>query len=171
MNDTERENLEIKILLRSTGELPSAEMAALERVLASDAEAAAFARFVAAKLPARAPRDFAAAAIHAALRKREAAAFSQIRERIAAAIRRTWPMQDGPAVSGVWKFAGAATAVVVTVVAVKFFIPNKLPPVASAQPPQRTTAHISAHTDTLESEIADARQRVTRGRFHHPTEL
>ena len=167
MNDTERENLENKILLRSTGELPPEEIAALERVLASDAEAAAFARFVAAKLPVRAPRDFAAAAIHAELSRRKAIAFPQIREFVAA-IRRALLVQN---VSGVWKLAGAAAAVVVAVLAVRSFIPDKLPSVANAQNPQRATVAISAHTDTLESEIADARQRITRGRFHHPTEL
>jgi hypothetical protein len=171
MNDTERENLENKILLRSTGELPPAEVADLERVLASDAEAAAFARFVAAKLPARAPRDFAAAAIHAALPERKTIGFSQIAELVSSAFRRMLPMQTGSGFSGVWKFAAATAVVVVAAVTVWIFTPAKLPTVANLQNPLRATVQISVHTDALESEIADARQRIARGRFHHPTEL
>ena len=150
MNDADRETLENQILLRSTGELPPEENAALERVLAHDAEAAEFARFVAEKLPARAPRDFAAAAIRDAAPERNVIAFPRL-----------------------WKLATAAAAVaVVSLVAVRFFAPDP-PPIslASAPHPQRVTAEISARLDAIESDITASRQQLARGRHHRATDI
>lgn len=149
MNDADRENLENKILLRSTGELTPAENAALEKVLASDSEAAEFARFIAAKLPARAPRDFAAAAIRAASPERNVLAFPPL-----------------------WKLTAAAAAIVIaSFVAVRVLTPDATPPIAGAQTSARETAKISARMDTLESELATAREHLARGRYHRQTDI
>lgn len=149
MNDADRENLENKILLRSTGELTPDENAALEKVLAADSEAADFARFVAEQFPARAPRNFAGAAIREAVAERNVIAFPRL-----------------------WKLSAAAAAVVLaSVAAVRLFTPGTLPPVADAPPAARVTVEISARADILESDIATARQQLAHGRYHRTTDI
>ena len=143
------ENIENKILLRSTGELPPDEIAALDAVLASDAEAAEFACFVAEKLPARAPRDFAAAAIHEALPERNVIAFPRI-----------------------WKLTAAAAAVVAAALGARYFTPDAPPaPLAVTQPAARVTVDISTHLDALEADIATSRQRLARGRYSRQPDI
>ncbi|MEM8956072.1 MAG: hypothetical protein AAGD22_18100 [Verrucomicrobiota bacterium] len=65
MKDKERQELENRILLKSSGELSSEEQSALEEILASDESAAEYAEFILGALPAagKAPRDFVAEAI------------------------------------------------------------------------------------------------------------
>lgn len=149
MNDAEREKTEKQILLRSTGELPPEEQAALDAALGNDAEAAEFAEFVAGSLPARAPRDFAAAAIREAVPERKVIAF---------------PLR--------WKMAAAAAAVAVaSLVAVRLSAPEPTQQqIVTAVPPARVTAGISARVDALDAELASTRQRLSRGRYHRQKE-
>ena len=143
------ETIENQILLRSTGELPADEIAALEKVLASDAEAADFARFVAEKLPARAPRDFAAAAIRAVSLERNVLAFPPL-----------------------WKLAVAAAVLIfASFAAIRVFTPDAPPPIAASQNSARETAQISTRMDTLESDITAAREHLARGRYHRQTDI
>ena len=148
MNDAEREHLENQLLLRASGELPPGEAAALEEILARDPGAAAFARIV-AELPAaaRAPRDFAAAAIRSAVPERKIIAFPRL-----------------------WKLAAAAAVLVAATLAVHFS--NRPPtPQPIAESARRTTTELSARLDSIESEIADARSRLGRGRHLRQTEI
>ena len=144
------EDIENKILLRSTGELPPEEIAALEQVLANDPEAAEFARFIAGRLPARAPRDFAAEAIRDALPERNVVVFPRL-----------------------WKLTAAAAAVVVaSLVAVRFLTPDtQQTPVVVALNPARVTTEISAHLDALETELTASRQRLARGRYSRQPDI
>lgn len=150
MNPSERDHLEEQLLLRTTGELPPGELAALNRTLASDPEAAAFARFIEIELPAaaRAPRDFAAAAIAAAAPARNVIAFPKL-----------------------WKFAAIAAAVVAGMfVSPHFFPPDPVLPVATATT-LRTTEEISARADDIEAEIATTHLTYSRGRYSRQTEI
>ena len=147
----ERNRIEAQLLLRSSGELPPEESAALEAALACDPAAAAFARFVEETLPAAtaAPRDFAALAIAAAPAAR-AAVFPRL-----------------------WKFTAAAAAMILATTAALHFLPQE-PDGSGPAPPQvaavlpRTTHHLSARLDTIEDELAATRRRFERSRYHRP---
>lgn len=153
MNDAEREQLETQVLLRASGELSPAASAALERALAADPAAAEFARFIEGELPsaARAPRDFAAAAIAATRPERNVIAFPRL-----------------------WKFAAAAAALVLGSLLTLHFVNRPAVPEQASNLPSpvpRATRKISGRAAALESELADARLRLARGRYSQPPEI
>ncbi len=160
-------DLELQVLLHSTGELPASDAEALEAQLAAHPELAAFAKFIADDLPtaARAPRDFAAAAIFQAPRDFAAEAIAAAAaERPAGKVlrlRRPW----------LYAAAGAAAAVVALLVyreaADKPGTPLVLSDPPLAQPaPARLTAQITTRLAAVEAELTEARSRISRGRYH-----
>jgi hypothetical protein len=130
------EDIENKILLRSTGETTSKERLTLKEIIKDDLEAAGFARFIDGVLPAgaEAPMDFAAEAI----RKVHSKAYI---------FRVILP-------------AGLAAAAVV------FFVVNRSAPVETPIAVERITVAISDRIDTVESEISTISQRHAQGRYY-----
>ena len=130
------EDIENKILFRSTGETTSKERLALEKITKDDPEAAEFARFIFGVLPAgaEAPMDFAAEAI----RKVHSKAYI---------------------FCIILPVAAAAAAVA-------FFIVNRSAPIAAPVTAERVTVAISNRIDIIESELSTIRQRHAQGRYH-----
>lgn len=165
------EELERKILLRSTDELPLDESLALDARLANHAAAVSFADFVENELPlaTKAPRDFAALAIAKAPRDFAAEAISALT--VEPPVRKvvSFPLR---------KYAAVASAAAVVVLA--FNIWNRTHQSDLTDPsyvktttttPARTTVSISNRLDAMEAELTEARSRMGRGRYAHSTTL
>lgn len=169
-----RAALEQRVLLRASGELPAAELAALDGDLGCDAEAAEFARFLEEELPlaAKAPRDFAAAAISETLRApRDFAA-----EAIAAAAADTAP-HNVLVMPRMLKWSAAAAAVAAVIV-LGFIVARQepapersMPGPAIAATDSRVTQQLSARLSALEDEISTTRSSLARGRYQRSTSL
>ena len=141
------------ILLRSTGELPTEQMAELEAAIASDPHLAQFAQKIAlaASLSARAPRDFAAEAIaqsHSAMAPADYAA---------RAIRSTHRPLGSP---WLWSAAAAAAAVILLGSVAFFLQPD------SSVPMQRRTVAISERLDAIEQSLSAPITPRSRARQH-----
>lgn len=165
------EELERKILLRSTGELPLDESLALDAMLANNAAAANFAGFVENELPlaSKSPRDFAALAIAKAPRDFAAEAISVLTVEPPARKVVSFPLR---------KYAAVAAAAAVVVLALNIW--NRTPQSDLTDPtyvkittpaPGRTTVSISSRLDAMEAELTQARSRMGRGRYAHSTAL
>ncbi len=169
-----RDQAERDALLRSTGELPTEKIPALDAALSHDQEAAAFADFIGRELllAAKAPRDFAAAAIAAASESCEPAPrdFARIAiESVSPAPSKTLPFR---------RLLPALAAAAALIIA-GFFIHHRqwtqpagdLSPriTSSAVPPTRETQRISTSLAALESDLAQATARLSRSRYQHST--
>ena len=165
------EELERKILLRSTGELPQEESLALDAMLASNAAAANYADFVEHELllANKAPRDFAALAIAKAPRDFAAEAISALT--VEPPIRKVVPFP-------LRKYAAVAAVAAVVVLALNIW--NRTHQSDLTDPsyvktttttPARTTVSISNRLDAMEAELTEARSRMGRGRYANSTAL
>lgn len=167
-----REELERKILLRSTNELPQEEAPALDALLANDAAAASFAAFLENKLllAAKAPRDFAALAIEKAPRDFAAEAISAAAVEPPARKVVPFPLRKYAAVA-----AAAAAAIVLALNIWNWTHRSDLTDPtyvkATTPAPARTTLSISSRLDKMEAELTQARARMGRGRYAHSTTL
>ena len=165
------EELERKILLRTTGELPLDESLALDAMLVNNAAAANYADFVENELPlaTKAPRDFAALAIAKAPRDFAAEAIAALSVEPPNRKVVSFPLR---------KYAAVAAAAAVVVLA--FNIWNRTHQSDLTDPtyvkittpaPARTTVSISSRLDAMEAELTEARSRMGRGRYAHSTTL
>lgn len=152
--------LELQVLLRSSGELPAAAQESLDQALNDDADAADFAHFIDHELPAAAtaPRDFADAAIVTAAMTESPAprdfAATAINSAAAAPSPSAWRW-----VAGIAAAAAAAT--------LALLLPSEKTPALPPGPrlaavPTPSTAALSQRISNLEQDLAQTPRRRNR---------